>query len=320
LERMGVTVDPDKIEKVANVAAVMVTGDLPAFARVGNKIDVTVSSIGDAESLGNGTLLVTPLKAANGMVYAVAQGAVSTGGFSVSGESAKVTKNFPTVGRIVNGGVIEKEIPSDFIKMGRLSLTLPYPDFTNASRVANVINLALKGRVARTIDSGTIEVEVPKRYLGNIVELVAIIEQLNIVPDKLARVVINERTGTVIVGEDVRLATVAIAHGNLSIEIKETSNVSQPLPFAPRAGRGAAPPIKSADGTIVASGGSTVVTKDTDIGVKEENSKLLLLKSGVSIADVVRALNALGVTPRDLISIFQALKTSGALKARLEVM
>ncbi len=330
LERMGVTVDPKKIQKVQNVAAVMVTADLPAFAKVGAQMDVTASSIGNASSLTGGVLLVTPLRAANGKVYAAAQGSIVTGGFSVSGNAAKVTKNFPTVGRIVAGATIEQEIPNDFMEKGTLTLILPNPDFTNASRVAEVINSSLKGNMARTVDAGTIEVSVPMNYRGNTVGLVAMIEQLEITPDQSSKVVLNERTGTVVIGENVRLSTVAIAHGNLSIEVKETANVSQPMPFSNNrsvggigvgAGGGQGPPQQVGNnGTIVAPGGNTVVTDDTNINVKEQNARLLLLKSGVTIAQVVRALNALGVTPRDLMTIFQALKAAGALQAKLEVM
>ncbi|MBL7202870.1 MAG: flagellar basal body P-ring protein FlgI [Desulfobacteraceae bacterium] len=322
LERMGVTVNAKDIEKAENVAAVMVTADLPAFVKVGSRIDVTVSSIGDAESLTAGTLLVTPLKAADGKVYAVAQGPVSTDAFSVSGKAAKVTKNFPTVARIVGGAIIENEIHYDFVNKGTLSLTLPRPDFTNAARVAKTINSAFKGSVARTLDAGTIEVEVPKEYSGRTVELVAMIEQLDVTPEKSSMVVFNERTGTVVIGENVRISTVAIAHGNLSIEIKETADVSQPMPFAPGAPLlGGSGPVESQDGSaIIAPGGSTAITYDTGIGVKEEKSKLLLVKSTVTISEVVRALNALGVTPRDLMAIFQALKVAGALHATIEVM
>ncbi|MCP4577378.1 MAG: flagellar basal body P-ring protein FlgI [Deltaproteobacteria bacterium] len=330
LERMGVTVDPKKIQKVANVAAVMVTANLPPFAKVGVQMDVTVSSVGDAESLTGGTLLVTPLRAANGKVYAAAQGPVNTGAYSVSGNAAKVTKNFPTVGRIVSGATIEREIPNDFMEKGTLALLLPSPDFTNATRVAKVINSAFKANIAKTVDAGTIEVTVPKTFQGNTVGLVAMIEQLEIIPDQSSKVVINERTGTVVIGENVRLSTVAIAHGNLSIEIKETANVSQPMPFSNNqsVGRGGiggggpqSPPQEIGNnGTIVAPGGNTVVTNDTNINVKEDNARLMLLKSGVTIAQVVRALNALGVTPRDLMTIFQSLKAAGALQAKLEVM
>jgi len=283
LERMGVTVNAKDIEKAKNVAAVMVTADLPAFANVGSRIDVTVSSLGDAESLTAGTLLVTPLKAANGKIYAVAQGPINTDAFSVSGKAASVGKNFPTVARIVGGAIVENEIPYDFVNKGTFALTLPRPDFTNAARVAKVINSAFKGSVARTLDAGTIEVEVPKEYSGRTVELVAMIEQLDVTPDKSSMVVFNERTGTVVIGENVRISTVAIAHGNLSIEIKETADVSQPMPFSQggsffgdsRPPRPAGPPVESRDGSaIIAPGANTAITYDTSIGVKEEKSKL----------------------------------------------
>ena len=327
LERMGVTVNAKDIEKAQNVAAVMVTADLPAFAKVGSRMDVTVSSIGNATSLTAGTLLVSPLKGADGKIYAVAQGPVSTDAFSVSGKAAKVTKNFPTVARIVGGAIIENEIPYNFANKATLSLTLPKPDFTNAARVAEAINSVLKGGVARTLDAGTIEVQVPKEYSGKTVELVAMIEQLDVTTDKSSSVVFNERTGTVVIGENVRIATVAIAHGNLSIEIKETADVSQPMPFSQggslfgESRSPGGPPVESRDGSaIIAPGANTAITYDTGIGVKEEKSKLFLVKSTVTISEVVRALNALGVTPRDLMAIFQALKVAGALHATLEVM
>lgn len=320
LERMGVTVDPKNVEKIQNVAAVMVSADLPAFAKAGSRIDVTVSSIGDAESLTGGTLLVTPLKGADGKVYAVAQGPVSTGGFSVSGKSAKITKNFPTVGRIVAGGIIENEIPYGFAGKDSLVFSLENPDFTNAARIAERINQAMDGRVAKALDAGTVEVEIPQAYEGNTVELVAMIEQLNIDPDRSCKVVINERTGTVVIGEDVRISTVAIAHGNLSIEIRESQDVSQPMPFAPGQG-GAEGPATSEDGrTIIAPGGNTVVTSQTAASVTEGKSRLFLMNRSVTIGDVVRGLNALGVSPRDLMTIFQALRAAGALEAELEVM
>lgn len=299
LEKMGVRVDPDDVD-VDNVAAVMVTTDLPPFAKPGGRIDAIVSSISDAESLYGGTLLFTPLKGADGQVYAVAQGPLITGGFSASGADAKVQKNFPTVARIINGAVVEREIPSTFSQNETLSLALRSPDFTTVSRVAEAINMALYDRVARTPDSGTIEIKVPENYLGNLVELITLIEGLNITPDSVAKVVINERTGTVVIGRDVRITTIAIAHGNLSVAIKETADVSQPLPFSRR--------------------GRTVVTSDTDISVEEERGKLMLIESGVSIGELVRALNALGVSPRDLITIFQSLRASGALQAELETI
>ncbi len=298
LEKMGVTVQADDI-KVDNVAAVMVTSELPPFAKSGSRIDVLVSSIGDAENLQGGTLLFTPLKGADGRVYAVAQGPVSTGGFSAGGEGGGVQKNFPTVGRVVGGAVIEREIKTDFAEKKRLTLLLHTPDFTTASRVTSVINTIGYDQIAHTEDSSTINVDIPERYTGNIVQMIAMIEGLEVIPDAVAKVIINERTGTVIMGSTVRISTVAVAHGNLSIEIKESPNVSQPLPF---------------------SEGASVVTPETEVSVMEGNSKLLLMESGVSIGEVVRALNALGVSPRDLIAIFQAMKAAGALQAELEII
>ncbi|MFX0145989.1 MAG: flagellar basal body P-ring protein FlgI, partial [Candidatus Hodarchaeota archaeon] len=231
LEKMGVTIDPKNI-KVDNVAAVMLTANLPPFARRGSRIDVLVSSIGDAENLQGGTLLFSPLKGADGQIYAVAQGPVSTGGFSAEGAGGKVQKNFPTVGRVVGGALIEREIPSDFNQKEILSLTLNTPDFTTASRVAEAINSALNDNLAQTPDPGTIRVKVPKEYLGNTVALVTLLEGLKITPDGIAKVVINERTGTVVMGSNVRISKIAIAHGNLSIQVKESADVSQPLPFS----------------------------------------------------------------------------------------
>lgn len=298
LEKMGQTVNPDDI-KSKNVAAVMVTADLPPFARIGSRIDVLVSAIGGAKNLQGGTLLLTPLKAANAQVFAVAQGPVSTGGFAARGAASGVKKNFPTVGRVVSGALIERELPMVFNRKNKLCLALRSPDFTTASRVALAINTALFDRIAKTLDAGTIEVIVPQKYIGNVVGLIAMIEGLGVTPDSESKVIINERTGTVIMGDNVRMSTIAIAHGNLSIQIKENRNVSQPLPF---------------------SDGQTRVTPDTDLVVKEGQNPLYVVNSGVSIGDVVRALNALGVSPRDLIAIFQALKAAGALQAKLEII
>jgi flagellar P-ring protein precursor FlgI len=274
---------------------------LPAFGRSGSRIDVLVSSIGDAENLQGGTLLFTPLKGADGQVYAIAQGPVSTGGFAAGSESGSgVQKNHPTAGRVVNGAIIEKEIASDFNNRQSLTLNLHRADFTTASRVAQAINIAFYDEIASTRDAGTIEVKVPEKYKGNTVALVTMIERLGVTPDIVSKVVINERTGTVIMGENVRISTIAIAHGNLSIEIKENSNVSQPLPFS--------------------RGGQTVVTPESQVLIEEGSNPIFLVESGVSIGEVVKALNALGVTPRDLIAIFQALKAAGALQAELEII
>ena len=301
LEKMGVTVQTDDIEDVENVAAVMVTTDLPAFATLGSRIDVLVSSIGDAENLQGGTLLFTPLKAADSRVYAVAQGPVSTGGFAVSGNSGdQVQKNFPTVGRVVGGALVEKEIHSNFNQKDSLTLALHKADFTTATRVAQAINRAFYSQLAQTENGGSIQVKVPDNYRGKTVQFVTMIESLGVTPDMVSKIVVNERTGTVIMGENVRISTIAIAHGNLSIQIDESQNVSQPLPFS--------------------RGGETVVTPESDILVKEGKNPLFLVESGVSIGEVVKALNVLGVTPRDLIAIFQALKAAGALQAELEVI
>jgi len=301
LEKMGVTVQTKDIEDVENVAAVMVTAELPPFASQGSRIDVLVSSIGDAENLQGGTLLFTPLRAADGQTYAVAQGPVSTGGFAVSGNSGdQVQKNFPTVGRVVGGALVEKEIHSDFNQKDSLTLALHEPDFTTAARVAQAINRAFYSQLARTENAGSILVSVPENYLGDTVQFVTMIESLGVTPDTVSKVVVNERTGTVIMGENVRISTIAIAHGNLSIQIDESQKVSQPLPFSPR--------------------GQTVVTPESEIVVQEGKNPLFLVESGVSIGEVVKALNALGVTPRDLIAIFQALKVAGALQAELEII
>lgn len=301
LEKMGVTVQPRDIEDVENVAAVMVTADLPPFASLGSRLDVLVSSIGDAENLQGGTLLFTPMRAADGNVYAIAQGPVSTGGFAVSGNSGdQVQKNFPTVGRVVGGALVEKELHSDFNEKNALTLALKMPDFTTASRVAQAINRAFYNQLARTENAGSIRVTVPENYRGNAVQFVTMIESLGVTPDMVSKVVVNERTGTVIMGENVRIATIAIAHGNLSIQINESQDVSQPLPFSP--------------------GGQTVVTPESEIVVQEGKNPIFLVESGVSIGEVVKALNALGVSPRDLIAIFQALRVAGALQAELEII
>ncbi|MGD8835483.1 MAG: flagellar basal body P-ring protein FlgI, partial [Desulfobacteraceae bacterium] len=299
LEKMGISVNAGDIA-VSNVAAVMVTAELPPFAKAGGRIDVLVNSIGDAKNLQGGTLLMTPLKAANGDVYAVAQGPVNTGGFSASGSGGSVQKNFPTVGRVIGGALVEREVNIHLNSRKNLTLSLRQPDFTTVTRMTEAINALFYDRIAAAQDAGTVQLKVPMAYLGNIVGLVAKIENLDVEPDITARVVINERTGTVVMGESVRISTIAIAHGNLSIVIKESAQVSQPPPFSEN--------------------GETVVTPDTDINVQEEENQLVLMPSGVSIGEVVKALNALGVSPRDLIAIFQAIKAAGALQAELEVI
>jgi flagellar P-ring protein precursor FlgI len=299
LERMGIKVDMARV-KVENVAAVMVTAELPPFSRTGTRINALVSSIGDAESLQGGTLVLTPLTAPDGLIYAVAQGPVSIGGgFTASGAGASVQKNHPTVGRIVNGALIEREVPLQFRNKTEISIHLRQPDFTTALRLTGTVNSALGGEFATPMDGGTIRVEIPPGYSSDIVGLVASIEKLEVTPDRVARVVFDERTGTVVIGEDVRISAVAISHGNLSIVVKETPEVSQPLPF---------------------SEGRTVVTPETDLTVKEEKSSVMLMPAGVSIQEIVNGLNAIGVSPRDLIAILQALKEAGALQAELRIM
>jgi flagellar P-ring protein precursor FlgI len=298
LEKMGVTVDQDDIQ-VKNVAAVMVTAKLPPFAKRGNRIDVLVSSIGDAKNLQGGTLMLTPLKGIDGKVYAVAQGPVNTGGFGAGGTASTVVKNFPTVGRVLSGAIIEREVPNTFADRDRLTFSLHNPDFNTAASVVDVINAQFSEPVARARDAGTIEIRVPDRYLGNTVPLLASLSTLEVETDNDAKVVINERTGTVVMGDQVRISTIAIAHGNLSIVVQENVDVSQPLPL---------------------SGGQTVASPNTQINVQEDAKQLMVVPKGVSIGQVVNALNALGATPRDLIAIFQAIKAAGALQADLEVI
>jgi flagellar P-ring protein precursor FlgI len=318
LEHMGVHVDPDEV-KVKNVAAVVVSAKLPPFARVGKKIDITLSSIGDAKSLQGGTLLLTPLKGVDGKVYALAQGPVSIGGYSAGGDAGGgVTKNHPTVGRISGGASIEKEIPLSIMSKNEMTIILNSPDFNTADRAANAINLQIGENIAKPIDSGTLTFRIPEKFEDKVVNLIAQIGEIQVEPDSIAKVIVNEKTGTVVVGENVRIQKVAVAHGNLSISIKEEKNVSQPLPFAPSSGGVA--PKQMEGGTVVAPGGSTVVTPETQVSVAEENSRLLLIPKGRTIGELVNALNAIGVTPRDLITILQAIKAAGALQGELEII
>jgi flagellar P-ring protein precursor FlgI len=299
LRTMGLTIDAAKI-RARNAAVVMVTATLPPFARAGGHVDVLVSSMGDAKSLQGGTLLLTPLRAPNGQIYAVAQGAVSIGGFVVRGKSgSSVQQNHPTVGQITNGALIEGEVGLQFNGREHIRMLLNTPDFTTSARLADTINTQLGTDVARAVDSGTIEVQVLAPYRANVAAFVATLENMEVTPDQVAKVVLDERTGTVVIGENVRIATVAIAHGNLSIEIREEPQVSQPAPL---------------------SQGKTLVTPRSDVQVKEDKSQVVLLSQAVTIRDLVRALNSIGVSPRDLVAIFQAIKAAGALQAKLEIM
>ena len=318
LEKMGIRLQASDV-KIKNVAAVMVNATLPPFARIGKKIDVIVSSIGDAKSLQGGTLLLTPLKGVDGKIYAIAQGPISVGGYSTGGAAGGgVTKNHPTVARISGGATVEREVPLSLKDKRELTIILNNPDFITATRTAGAINLRLGDGIAKAVDSGTLKINVPENFKGGVVSLLAQLEDIDVSPDSVAKVIVNEKTGTVVIGENVRLSTVAVAHGNLSIEIKETKNVSQPQPFSPRGGKSG--PLQMEGGVIVSPGGSTVVTPETAVAVQEEKNRLLLLPKGETIGKLVRALNAIGVTPRDLITILQAMKAAGALQASLEII
>lgn len=300
LNRLGVKPTDDGLDS-QNVAAVMVTANLPPFARQGSRIDVTVSALGDSSNLLGGTLLVTPLLGADGEVYAVSQGQVAVGGFQTQGDAETVTKGVPTSGRIANGGIVEREVAYDLAGMTNVKLTLRNPDFTTARRVSQAINAFLGTAAAAASDPTTIQLRVPTSYSNNVVNLLTDIEQLRVEPDQLARVVIDEQTGTIVMGENVRISTVAIAQGSLTIRITETQQVSQPGPFAEV--------------------GTTTTVDRTNIEVDEgEERQLTVLQPGVSLQELVNGLNALGIGPRDMITILQAIKTAGALQAEIEVM
>ncbi len=300
LERLGVNTRGQQVN-TKDVAAVMVTANLPAFAAQGTHIDVTVSAMGDAKSLSGGALLATPLLAADGQVYALAQGPVAVGGFSAQGQAASVTRGVPTSGRISNGAIVEKEINYALASAPSLRLSLRNPDLTTAQRMAQAINRYLGQLAAAATDPATVRLTRPDNYAGNIVALLTDIEQLKVEPDLPAKVVVDEQSGVIVMGSDVRISTVAIAQGNLTIRVTETPQVSQPQPFAQQ--------------------GQTQVVPRTDIDVDEENGKrLVILDSGVSLQTLVNGLNALGVGPRDMISILQAVKAAGALQAEIEVI
>lgn len=310
----------DRVLTSKNIAAVMVTAQLPPFAKIGSKLDVTVSSLGDAKSLQGGTLLMTPLRGADGEIYAVAQGAVTVGGFSAAGASgSSVSKNHTTAGNIANGALIEKELKYDLADIQRISINLYQPDFTTATRLAASINGKIGAVEARAVDSGSVLVEMKPSARGDVASLVSLIENIEVFVDGPAVVVLNERTGTVVMGENVRISTVAVAHGNLSIQIREEKEVSQPMPFAPEA-QGRSAPVDAGGGVTVAPGGQTVVTPRSEVGVSEEKKGLLVMPRGVTIQDVVRGLNAMGVSPRDLITILQTIKAAGALQADLKIL
>lgn len=300
LERLGVSVRGQNMN-TGNVAAVMVTATLPPFTNQGSRVDVNISSLGDSSSLQGGTLLVTPLLAADGEVYAVAQGEISISGFSATGDAATVTQNIPTSGRIADGAIVEREIDFKLAQLQKVSLALKNPDFTTARRIEQAINGFTSARLAKAENSASVLLRRPENYKGNIVDLITDIEQLPIQPDQIARVVISERSGVIVMGSNVRISDVAIAQSNLTIKITETPQVSQPNPFAEQ--------------------GQTVTVPRTELEVNRgDDVRLATLETGVTLQDLVTGLNKLGMQPRDIITILQAIKSAGALQAEIEVM
>lgn len=299
LDQLGINARDGQL-KSKNIAAVMVTASLPPFARQGSRIDVMVSAMGDAKSLQGGTLIATPLSGANGEVYAVAQGQIATGSVSAQGNNASVTRGVPTSGRIANGAIIENEIDFALDSLKNIRIALRNPDFTTARRISDAINAMLGQPASKALDPATVDLQIPQEYEDKIVDLMTKVEQLQVQPDQLAKVVIDESSGIIVIGKDVKINRLAIAQGNLTIKISEIPMVSQPLPF---------------------SNGTTITQNVTAIDVNEEvNSRLSVLDTGVNLQELVDGLNALGVTPRDLISILQAVKASGALQADIEVI
>ena len=299
LERLGVNVR-DASMRTANTAAVMVTAKLPPFGTQGATIDVSVSALGDAKNLQGGQLLVTPLMAADGEVYAIAQGAIAVGGFDIQGDAAKISRGVPTQGRIANGAVIERELQFKLSQLQTVRLSLRNPDFTTSRRIAQAVNDLYGTPIAESTDPSTVRLTMPPRYKGNIVDLLTDVEQLIVEPDLPAKVVVDEATGIIVMGQEVRVSTVAVAQGNLTVMITENPQVSQPNAF---------------------SNGQTAVVPRTQIAVNDgKEHQLAVVKSGVTLQELVDGLNALGLGPRDLISILQAIKAAGALQADVEVM
>jgi flagellar P-ring protein precursor FlgI len=298
LERLGVNIRGQTL-RTGNVAAVMVTSNLPPFGTQGTRIDVTVSALGDSKSLQGGTLLVTPLLGADGNVYGVAQGSLTIGGFQAEGDAAKITRGVPTVGRISNGAIIEREIDFALNRLPNLRLALRNADFTTAKRIAAAINDYIGAPTAEPLDPSTVQLTIPQQFAGKVVALLTEIEQLQIEPDLPAKIVIDERSGIIVMGRDVRVSTVAVAQGNLTVSISETPQVSQPAAL---------------------SRGTTQVVPRTRLGVQEDGKRLALVKEGISLQQLVDGLNALGIGPRDMIAILQAIKAAGAIQADIEVM
>jgi flagellar P-ring protein precursor FlgI len=361
LERFGVNIRDAGTFRTQNLAAVMVTASLPPFARHGSRIDVNVSTMGDAKSLQGGTLLVTPLLGADGEVYGVAQGAIAISGFRAQGAAAQVTRGVPTSGRIANGAIVEREVGFELASLPVLRLALKNPDLTTARRISQAVSTLAGVPTARALDPSTVHIDIPERYRRDVIGFMTEVEQLQVEPDQMARVVIDERSGTIVMGTNVRIDTVAIAQGSLTIRITETPQVSQPNPFAPGpasvagiAGTSATTgtvqvprigpdgqPVKDASGNFVfdtitqavpgtgtatvpgqiGGGAQTVVVPRTDIQVDEQADRRLgIIPRGVSLKELVDGLNALGVGPRDMITILQAIKAAGALQAEIQVM
>lgn len=297
LERLGVNVTGEQF-RPKNVAAVFVTATLPPFARAGSSFDVTVSAIGDATSLLGGTLILTPLNAADGQIYAVAQGTIIAGGVSVSGAAAPLTEGVPTSGSIPSGARVEREIDFALGSLSTLRLALREPDFTTAIRIEAAINGAFRKRVAKMLDAGTVQIDISATGISSTSHVIAAIEQIGILPERLARVVVDQRSGTIVIGEDVRISRVAVAQGNLTLRVEETPLVSQPNPF---------------------SEGATVIVPRTSVGLEEERAGLAEVPGTTSLSDLVTGLNALGVAPRDMIDILKTIKAAGALHAELVV-
>ena len=297
LKGFGVAISTTQLQP-KNVAAVMVTAQLPPFAKPGDTIDIAVSSLGDAKSLQGGMLLQTPMKAGNGAIYAVGQGPLSIGGYSAGGGGNSVQKNFPTVGLVPSGAIVEKEVPMPFVVNGELRLSLSQPDFTTATRISESIGQHF-GSIASATDPGTVVINIPSEFQNNVVGFVAALEELPVYPDAIAKIVINERTATIVMGTNVTIDEVAVAQGGLTVKISRDTSVSQPPAF---------------------SGGSTAVTNNTTVNAQEKPANLILLPAASSVGDVVSALNAVGATPLDIISILQAIKAAGALHADLQII
>ena len=302
LERLGVNINGLTLN-TTNIAAVLVTATLPAFVRHGSRIDVTVSALGDTSSLLGGTLIATPLMGADGNVYAVAQGQLAVGGFSAEGaDGSKISKGVPTSARIAGGAIIEREVGFELNNITELNIAVRNPDFTTSMRIAQAINAGLGENIAKAMDSGTVKLVVPERYSDDIAALLTAVEQMLVEPDQPARVVIDETSGVIVMGENVRISKVAIAQGNLTIRISETPQVSQPGAFAP-------------------AGSTTTTVQRSTIEIDEgDDNRLAVLDTGVSLQDMVAGLNALGIGPRDMITILQAIKAVGAMQAELEML